>query len=129
MVKKMRRSVRFIIALGILALLFPSAQAFAQSCKDDSNIIAACFTVHGRISYWNGTPSARLWPIGTHRLLGISERDEYGMPPELKKLAPDLDDEVYGDFTVCPYTSSKPGEMQFVCVESFSNAIVKRRHN
>ena len=50
------------------------------------------------------------------------------MPPRLKKLAPDFDDEIYGDFNVCPLTKNEPGAMQFVCVQSFSNTVVKRHH-
>ena len=36
--------------------------------------------------------------------------------------------DIYGDFEVCPLSREKPGEMQFVCIESASNLVVKK-HN
>ena len=41
------------------------------SCRLDPDIAAACFMVRGRISLWNGTPSLRIWRIGTNRILGL----------------------------------------------------------
>ena len=38
-------------------------------------IIGDCFEIHGRLSLYNGTPSVRLWPVGTKRLLGVRESD------------------------------------------------------
>jgi hypothetical protein len=31
------------------------------------------------------------------------------------------DSDLFADFTVCPFTSRKPGEMQLVCVDSATN--------
>jgi hypothetical protein len=33
--------------------------------------VAKCFVVHGRLSFYNGAPSARIWKIGTKRILGV----------------------------------------------------------
>jgi hypothetical protein len=33
--------------------------------------------------------------------------------------------EAYGDFTVCPFTKQKPGEMQMVCIESAEQVLYK----
>jgi hypothetical protein len=30
-----------------------------------------CFWVRGRLSAANGNPTFRIWPIGTHRMLGV----------------------------------------------------------
>jgi hypothetical protein len=35
--------------------------------------------------------------------------------------------DLFGDFTVCPFTAEKPGEMEMVCVESGTNLEVRKR--
>lgn len=35
--------------------------------------------------------------------------------------------EAFGDFRVCPFTKKKPGEMQFVCIESAKNLRYRRK--
>ena len=86
-----------------------------QACRSDPDVVGACFSVYGRLSLWNGAPTARIWRIGTKRILGIDD----GFPPP-KSLASRLDfgTQAYGDFLVCPLTPNKPGHMQRVCVES-----------
>jgi hypothetical protein len=37
------------------------------------------------------------------------------------------DEDIYGDFEVCPFTPKRKGEMQLVCVESASKLVVKRK--
>jgi hypothetical protein len=100
------------------------AQEQAPACKAKPDIVAACFTVHGRLSFWNGAPSARIWPVGTHRLLGI-HNDE--LPQALRDRIAFPDTEMWGDFQVCPFTRERPGHMQFVCVESWQNLEVRER--
>lgn len=96
------------------------------TCKNDPDIVAACFSVHGRLSIWNGTPSLRMSRIGTNRILGV--RTETA-PANVSKLwgTDPFRTEIYGDFEVCPFTKSKPGEMQMVCVESASHLLAKPR--
>ena len=36
------------------------------------------------------------------------------------------DENIYGDFEVCPFTAERKGVMQFVCIESASHVVVKR---
>jgi hypothetical protein len=36
------------------------------------------------------------------------------------------DEELFGDFEVCPFTSQRQGHMQMVCVESATKLVVKR---
>ena len=96
-------------------------------CKSNPKLIAACFSVHGRLSSYNGSPSLRIWPRGTHRLLGIILDEELlSVPDNIKKLV-DVDKDIYGDFLVCPFTEMKPGHMQFVCVEEAKNVHVQNR--
>lgn len=98
-------------------------------CKADKRVAGECFTIRGRASYWNGNPSLRIWIIGTKRLLGVNEKPyEYACVPEnLRKAFVNLDSEVYGEFTVCPFTSCKSGVMQIVCIDSVKISKTKQR--
>jgi len=95
----------------------------SQPCASDPDVIAACFTVHGRLSLYNGAWTARIWRIGTKRLLGVD--DDFPLPWFGAKHV-DWGTDVYGDFEVCPFVAEKPGAMQIVCVENGSNLVVKR---
>ena len=93
--------------------------------------------VHGRMAFYEGTHNVRIWPIGTHRLLGVeyvpgsveNPTDEhpdgvFWMPLELSNTST-FGVEIYGDFEVCPLAKKTPHAMQFVCVESATNMVVK----
>jgi hypothetical protein len=94
----------------------------SQACKTDPDVIEACFTVHGRLSAWNGSPTMRIWRVGTHRMLGT--RDD----PLPLNLAKEMDwgVEAWGDFLVCPITRERPGVMQTVCIESADHLFFKK---
>ncbi len=92
-----------------------------QTCMTDPDIIGACFVVHGRLSFWNGAPSFRIWRIGTKRILGV--RDD--IMPESVAAHIGVGVEAYGDFTVCPFTQDRPGAMQMVCIESAESVFYK----
>jgi hypothetical protein len=91
-----------------------------QPCKSDPDIVDACFTVHGRLRAGNGTPTLRIWRVGTKRILGVHD----DIIPE--NLAVGWDVEAYGDYLVCPFTKQRPGEMQMVCVESAQHVVPQR---
>ncbi len=102
-------------------------------CKRSPELVGDCFMVHGRMVFANGSHNVRIWPIGTHRLLGVEyvpgSTDEYPdgiywMPVELSNTST-LGVDIYGDFDVCPLSKKTPGAMQFVCVESAKNLVVK----
>ena len=99
----------------------------AESCRARSDVVGKCFTVHGRLSVYNGTPSIRLWPMGSKRLLGVIDPQDPSNAPGPSVLAApvkqklDWDKDVFGDFLVCPLTRSKPGRMQTICIESGKN--------
>jgi hypothetical protein len=87
---------------------------------------------------YNGTPSYRLWKIGTKRLLGIysgpgSERRDPldNEHPELPaNLAARYDMEpgtwAYADFEVCPLEPERTGFMQAACIESAKNIHIEK---
>ena len=100
-----------------------------KACREHPNLVAACFTVHARMRYYNGAPSVRLWPIGTDRLLGVSEGQfdipgHQNLPVSLRETL-DHQREIYADFVVCPFTSSEPGVMRLVCVDSATKIVTK----
>jgi hypothetical protein len=96
-----------------------------NGCKENPAIVGECFKIHGRISLYNGTPSIRIWPVGTKRLLGVLPSENEIMPANVSKhIAWGTD--IFGDFLVCPFTKQESGHMQFVCIESASNLLLER---
>lgn len=96
---------------------------------------AECRLVRGRMSLWNGTPSVRIWVVGTKRILGVVQQDEtFGDLPEnvRKAWAANGNDamwssDLFGDFRVCPRTQDKPGRMQSVVVKEASRLRLQAR--
>ena len=129
------------LLLSGLAAFVLSASGSAQkvpkrriACKTRGNA-ATCYWTHGRLSAYNGTPSYRLWKIGTHRLLGIysgpdaekrnpldSEDPEF--PANVKRAFKSASTQIFGDFEVCPLEPERPGWMQSACIESAKNLVV-----
>jgi hypothetical protein len=119
-----------LIAGGTFSTQSPSTSP-EKSCREHPQLIGKCFSVHGRLSVYNGNPAFRIWRIGTKRVLGVSDQrfalPEYrNIPEELAKQL-DGENEILGDFLVCPFTRSRPGEMQLVCIESARNVAVRKR--
>jgi hypothetical protein len=143
-----------IAALFSLALILAPSNGSAKDapkrkipCKTPA-IAASCYWTHGRLGIYNGTPSYRLWKVGTNRLLGIySGPSVYDGPlaslypldnesPEFpanlyhtawRAMAPNqIWPDVYADFEVCPLEPEKPGAMQAACIESAKNLFVDK---
>jgi hypothetical protein len=125
------------IATSLVLILCGSVSAISpppaadKSCREHPQLIGKCFKVRGRLSTYNGNPAVRLWRIGTGRVLGVSDQ-RFSLPgyrniPE--DLAKQLDGQnnIYGDFLVCPFTRPRPREMQLMCIESAQNIVVKKR--
>ncbi len=128
----------YLISIFPLLLLVGSVIRESESnqtpptCRARSDLVGKCFSVHGRLSVYNGTPSIRLWPIGTKRLLGVIDPNEASstpgepiLPGNIKRKL-DWDKDVLGDFEVCPLTKQKPGHMQTVCIQSGNHLIVRK---
>ena len=122
-------------SIAIVGLLFLAAPAVAE---DDESAcsrarVGPCFSVHGRLTTCTGIPNARIWVVGTKRILGVT--DSKGRPNGDQLLPDRLQDEMfsatpcskaaYGDFTVCPVTQSQPGHMQSVCIERVAKVSVR----
>lgn len=109
-------------------------EAKVPECKGNPKLVGDCLVVHGRMTFANGSHNVRIWPIGTRRLLGvqyvpgsITKRYPDGafwMPTELSDIST-FGVDIFGDFEVCPLSRKTPGAMQFVCVESAKNLVVK----
>jgi hypothetical protein len=129
----MRWSILTIV-LALCAQVLPQHRPPRKiACKTAENR-ASCYWVHGRLSFYNGTPAYRLWKIGTNRLLGIysgpgAERHDPldNEHPELPANLPvGYDAWAYGDFEVCPLAPERAGFMQPVCIESAKNIRVEK---
>ena len=84
------------------------------------------FKVHGRLSVYCGTPSCRIWVVGTTRILGLAETgptETALMPPELQALLT-TENMIFGDFTVVPLTKDKAGVMRIVRVVAAENLVI-----
>lgn len=129
-------SMQLWIRLMILSLtaLGPLAESATvpKSCATDERLVAPCFTVHGRLSSWNGTPTYRISVTGTKRLLGVSEGrfgpNGYELLPLEIPQPTNFDSEYFGDFTVCPFEPEQPKRMRLVCVSAVNHLrIVDRK--
>ena len=121
----------FLVASENVWAQLPASEAKEKSCRAHPQLIGRCFTVRGRLSTYSGTPALRLWRIGTKRLLGISEQRfsiaGYRNVPEDIESKINQDVAIFGDFVVCPFTRSKPGEMQLVCIEAAKDMVVRKK--
>jgi len=128
---RMRMRCSRILLLALLACCGQVAARepidMAMGCKFNPQRVDKCFVVHGRLSAYNGNPTFRIFRAHTSRVLGIiPSEDPRSLPAELRGVASFAHD-VYGIFVVCPFTPSKAGVMQFVCVESVRDVQVRAR--
>lgn len=94
-----------------------------------------CRWIHGRMTYGNGTPATRIWPAGTHRMLGVVSRqhpvpdDRFSpdLPSNAARMLTPTNDTIWGDFFVCPITAEQAGWMRMVTVESAKRLLASRK--
>ncbi len=116
------------LTLIYLQMFLPISAIAAQICEDKERFVGSCFSVQGRLSISNGTPSVRILPKGSKRLLGVvNDGDAEGraLPNEVAKLI-SVETHIQGNFEVCPLTEPKPNQMQMVCLLSGKNLIVRK---
>jgi hypothetical protein len=127
--------MRSTLAGILLTLLLTGiASASDTGCATDEHVVDACFDVHGRLAIYADS-RLYLWPIGTHRMLGVQYPPELGL--EDLPLPENVDNAVstpslygltawvYGDFRVCPFTHDEPGELRFVCIDRGSHLVLR----
>jgi hypothetical protein len=125
------RTVFLSLAIFINATSQAPVRETEKSCRAHPQIVGKCFNIYGRLSVYNGAPSLRLWPVGSHRLLGVSEQrfavEGFRNVPQYILKYVDGQTELFGDFVVCPFTKPRSGEMRLVCIESGKNLTVRKR--
>ena len=134
-----------------ILFLFLAAHALAkedyrnQPCKTPE-IASSCFQSRARLRAGNGTPSTRLWPVGSHRLYGIYS-NRYGfkhddtigdnegpeLPPAVQAAVTSILKRsgpggwtLYGDFDVCPLEPHIQGHMQAACIASATHIVADK---
>jgi hypothetical protein len=101
-----------------------------RPCREHPEVRQPCFTVRGRLSYWNGTPTARIWIVGTNRMLGVS--DGHALPgfeqmPKAVRERMSWETELFGNYTFCPFTPEQAGAMQLGCIQAAENLRAETR--
>jgi hypothetical protein len=113
--------------------LASSAAAEEPKCAGNQHAVDQCFDVRGRV-YFTATSEVVLWPVGTKRLINVPhfgdilsedyttrlEGTAVPLPPQLQSFI-EQDMVVFGDFTICPFTHSKPKVRQSACIERATN--------
>jgi hypothetical protein len=111
-----------LVLVQVLALAAePTAPPEKRPCREHPEVRQPCFTVRGRLSNWNGTPTARIWVVGTKRMLGVS--DGHALPgfeqmPKNVWERLDWDTDLFGNYTFCPFTPGRPGAMRLGCIQA-----------
>ena len=115
----MRIHFLLLVVLGLLGSL-------TAVCAEQTN---QTLTVHGRLSFYNGNPSCRIWIVNTKLLLGVRESGDEAadMPKELRGLM-SWDREIFADFVVETLKPYKQGEMQMVRIISASKIVVTEKN-
>ena len=127
-----RSALLFLLMAPLCALAqTPARETGEKPCREHPQLIGKCFTVRGRLAVYNGAPALRIWRVGTRRVLGVSEQKfsvagYRNIPKEIEEQI-NQDVEIFGDFLVCPFTRSRPGEMQLVCIDGVKNLVVRKR--
>jgi hypothetical protein len=136
----MKRILIVLALISVASSMAGSAQNVKTrtvACKTRENA-KTCYWTHGRLGIYNGSPTFRLWKIGTHRLLGIysgpgagpfddglADEDDVELPANLMK-HDFTRTSVFGDFEVCPLAPEKEGRMQPTCIESAKNIVLEK---
>ena len=116
------------LTLTYLQMFLPISAIAAQLCDDKERFVGSCFSVQGRLSISNGTPSVRILPKGSKRVLGVvndGDVEDRALPKEVAKLI-SVETHIHGDFDVCPLTEPKPKQIQMVCLLSGKNLIIRK---
>ncbi len=111
-----------MIASTILAA--PAIAADAPACKSSPKVVGKCMTFYGPLAVYSGSPSLRIWPVGTKQLYGLrgtgADPENVALPEKLRELLAAKPSEVNGKWEVCPLEAERPNQLRIVCLESAS---------
>ena len=86
------------------------------------------FTVHGRLSNYNGSATMRIWIVGSTRMLYVA-----AVSPALDKINKIFDDgdgwftrDIFGDYTVEPLAPDIKGHMRPVKILGVKHVVISR---
>jgi hypothetical protein len=96
-------------------------------CTHHGVFVGPCFTIHGRMYAANGSPSYRIWIVGSNRIFGVHEGigETACSPPAMLDSLIREDKLIYADFVVRPVTPDTPGLMRMVCVASARHIVTR----
>ena len=114
----LRPSATLLAFLALGTSQNPEIRAEAVCSHEGAPFVDSCFSIRGRMGAYNGSPSYRIWIVGTNRLLGVTETRGCTVPPFLDSLVGVQDKFVFADFVVRPVSVEEAGAMRFVCVAS-----------
>jgi hypothetical protein len=85
-----------------------------HSCKNDPDVISACYTSRARLALLDNGPQMLVWPVGAAHYLAVSDDM---LPSNLSsKVGPAM--RVYATMVICPLVVDKPGPRVRVCVDA-----------
>ena len=136
----MRWRAKFVIAIALVSASTAELRAADihdacvphARCAGNAMLVGACFEFRGELKLWNGNPTYRISRVGTKRILGVLCDEDPIIPSNLKTWLDDpanaqWDRDFRGDYEVCPFTASRLGVMQFVCVEKVTHLTIYDR--
>jgi len=126
----MSRHLRVLVTPVVLVTLLCAFQQQGgmkpeDVCTSHGVFVGPCFTIHGRMYGANGSPSYRIWIVGSNRIYGVHEGigETACSPPAMLDSLIGEDKLIYADFVVRPVTPDTPGLMRMVCVASASHIV------
>jgi len=123
----MRRVVLVLVCVAIVGGVGARGKRVeAASSQNQRRPEYPCFKHHGRlVSMSSGSPSLRIWLIGTKRIVGLEDSTiPPGIEPYLSATSPEYS-AIYGDFELCPIEPDKPGHMRRTRLVKAENLVVQ----
>jgi hypothetical protein len=133
--------IKTALLLPLMLISLPISHANYRNLPCEAPALASsCFRIHGSLNQGNGTPSTRLWHIGTHHVYGIYSNqygfihDDETLDNESPKLPANIEkhrtadghlDYVYADFEVCPLERHIEGHMQAACIQNATHVVAE----
>jgi len=127
-------SALLLASIAVGAMQSPATAA--PSCADDKRVVRACIKLHGKM-YVPANMRTEIQPLdGSKHIYAIHILEPGGGPADFDPPLPDNamklldpDHDVYGDFTVCPFTHDVPGHLQIGCVDKAQRLVIRKHSN
>lgn len=105
-------------------LVAPAMADNAPACKSSPKVVGKCMSFYGPLSVYSGSPSLRIWPVGTKQLYGLrgtgADPENVALPEKLREILATNPREVNGKWEVCPLEAERANQLRIVCLESAS---------